>query len=569
MIPKDFDKLTKNEQMKAIAALFSTTSCEVSEAKQFLELNARDCRNEGYIGGARRRRGTKKKSSASPARQTSAAVQQTAAQTGQQQPTAEAVQEAGRGDIYDLLSIVVLAGGAYAAGSLAMAAGLDDGIQALLDSNGIPSLAHCSNEAQLAARLQATYYGYQDVTMCQRAQAAMKRIIIGTPTAIIALCAWFGIRNPFSIMASTARDSQAYLAERLRSCFTRAPPGANPPALVHAAALAIDAQRAANNGGQQAASQVIQGTHSPPRQQGVSQARGRSPTARTSNTSSPRMGMVPASRMSMGAPSMSMGTSSMSMGQNFPPTSRSGASSLSPIVQETKLDSPPQSPTYGPRSPSQSPTTGSLRPSRQNRPTTPSSSDDSSSSEEEDTPPPKKSPVKKVAVRRSSRNSRQGKGGGRKTRKHKKHHKKRDKKHHTQDDSESDDEYPDKHKKHHDKRKRHHNKKHEDPECKKKGCTVMPNKDDGNCDEIKKETVDYEKQTAKHMAQYIGFMSKFKEDRNKVFKVKDFANKRSTGARCDQSSKAAALQILKNILEYSGENPIHKESLDKKKNIQL
>jgi hypothetical protein len=71
--------------------------------------------------------------------------------------------------------------------------------------------------------------------------------------------------------------------------------------------------------------------------------------------------------------------------------------------------------------------------------------------------------------------------------KDKKHHKKRDKKDHTQDDSESDDEYPDKHKKHHDKRKRHHNKKHEDPECKKKGCTVMPNKDDGNCDEIKKE----------------------------------------------------------------------------------
>ena len=73
----------------------------------------------------------------------------------------------------------------------------------------------------------------------------------------------------------------------------------------------------------------------------------------------------------------------------------------------------------------------------------------------------------------------------------KKDHHKKDKKHHnkhhTQDDSESGDEYPDRHKKHHDKRKRHHNKKHEDPECVKKGCTVMPNKDDGNCDEIKKE----------------------------------------------------------------------------------
>ena len=30
-------------------------------------------------------------------------------------------------------------------------------------------------------------------------------------------------------------------------------------------------------------------------------------------------------------------------------------------------------------------------------------------------------------------------------------------------------------------------KKHGDPECMKKGCSVMPNKDDGNCDEIKRE----------------------------------------------------------------------------------
>ena len=34
---------------------------------------------------------------------------------------------------------------------------------------------------------------------------------------------------------------------------------------------------------------------------------------------------------------------------------------------------------------------------------------------------------------------------------------------------------------------RHSKKKHNDTDCEKKGCTVMPSKDDGNCDEIRKE----------------------------------------------------------------------------------
>ena len=51
--------------------------------------------------------------------------------------------------------------------------------------------------------------------------------------------------------------------------FTR-PPGDPPsPALVHAAALAIDAQRARQTQGNQAAASVIQGAHSPPSQQSI------------------------------------------------------------------------------------------------------------------------------------------------------------------------------------------------------------------------------------------------------------------------------------------------------------
>ena len=71
----------------------------------------------------------------------------------------------------------------------------------------------------------------------------------------------------------------------------------------------------------------------------------------------------------------------------------------------------------------------------------------------------------------------------------KRHRKKHNRKTHDKDesDSESDNEHGDNKHSHERKKDRHHKKKHDDPECKKKGCTVMPNKDDGNCDEIKRE----------------------------------------------------------------------------------
>ena len=71
----------------------------------------------------------------------------------------------------------------------------------------------------------------------------------------------------------------------------------------------------------------------------------------------------------------------------------------------------------------------------------------------------------------------------------KRHRKKRNKKTHDKgdSDSDSDDEDSDNKHSHHRKKERHHKKKHGDPECMKKGCSVMPNKDDGNCDEIKRE----------------------------------------------------------------------------------
>ena len=87
------------------------------------------------------------------------------------------------------------------------------------------------------------------------------------------------------------------------------------------------------------------------------------------------------------------------------------------------------------------------------------------------------------------------KGHHTKHKKHKKHHKEPRHGGHTNDDdsdsdSDSDDDHPRrKHHRSHHRRKhpRHHRRGHEDPECKKKGCSVMPSKDDGNCDEIKKE----------------------------------------------------------------------------------
>ena len=42
-------------------------------------------------------------------------------------------------------------------------------------------------------------------------------------------------------------------------------------------------------------------------------------------------------------------------------------------------------------------------------------------------------------------------------------------------------------------------------------------------------------------------MSEFKKDNVMIFKVKDFSNARNKGARCDQSSKAIATNILKEI----------------------
>ena len=75
-----------------------------------------------------------------------------------------------------------------------------------------------------------------------------------------------------------------------------------------------------------------------------------------------------------------------------------------------------------------------------------------------------------------------------KHKRHKQSHEKDNRKHGEEDDSDSDSD-SDAHK------SRSHNKGHHghDPsgdknaKCKKKGCSIVPNKDDGNCEEIKKE----------------------------------------------------------------------------------
>ena len=287
LAPKEFNELSKADQRKAIAALFYENKCEVAQARYVLEKNMESC---GLAGGARRRRrgrSTSRSTSTTTSPQlTPTQVAQTAAATGQQQPSQAAVEEATNGDIYDLLSIIIVGGGALAAGSLAMAAGLDEGIEALVVANGGYSLSHCRNENLLASQLTGAFWGYQQVDKCDMALETMSKLIVAVPVCITALCRWFGVRNPVTIMAEAARDSQRAISERLRGCFTRPPSAPPSPALIHAAALAIDAQRARQTQGNQAAANVIQGAHSPPPQQNTSpvvQSRGRSRTSRVSN----------------------------------------------------------------------------------------------------------------------------------------------------------------------------------------------------------------------------------------------------------------------------------------------
>lgn len=280
----DFNKLSNKKKLKAISVLMAPVTCEVSQAREFLESMEKSCVLQGkmpFIGGARRRRGRRGRNASSDDSgsdtDTSTSTQGTAQPQAQAQaqvpvmqaqPSAAAVQQAAQGDIYDLISIVLVTASAYGAGSLAMASGLDDGITSLLQENGVQSLAQCSSEAVLARKMNAAMIGYNAPDYCQQAQTSMNAIIVGLPLAATALCAWFGVRNPFTIMAEAARSSQRNIAGSLRSVkdklkglFTRSAEPSD--ALRHAAAIAIDAQNAANQAsmrsppGQQRAAAIV------------------------------------------------------------------------------------------------------------------------------------------------------------------------------------------------------------------------------------------------------------------------------------------------------------------------
>ena len=335
MSESEFNSMSKKEQRDAIIALFFPNKCEVNLAKYVLKEREEKC---GMIGGARRRRGatrrgrststsrsnassTTSSSTNTPTQQTAEQVAQAAAATGQQPPSEAAVQEASSGDIYDLLSIIIVGGGTFAAGSLAIASGLDEGLDALIVANGGTSLSHCTTSSSVTSQLMGSFWGWQQPDMCTRAMDQMDALIVAVPVAITALCRWFGVRNPVTIMAEAARDSQRAIAERLRGCFTRPPRDPPSPALIHAAALAIDAQRARQTQGNQAAASIIQGAHSPSSQQSTSpqqstaqavqglrniaqqaRTRGRSRTSRTStasNSQAPPQSVAQAMRSQM------------------------------------------------------------------------------------------------------------------------------------------------------------------------------------------------------------------------------------------------------------------------------
>ena len=270
---EDFESKTIKQQQKIIAILMSQVSCERDAAEKALELQEKACLKQGKIvgrGGSRRRRRSRRSTSSDSGSETdtSTSTQGTAppapAQTAPAQtaPAQTAPSQAGLGgDIYDLLSVVIVSGGAYMAGSYALAAGLDDGMSALMSANGVASLQSCAPEEQLARKLNAAALGYQVPDYCAQAESNMNALIIAAPLAATALCAYFGVRNPVYILADTARSAQkrvadglrnpvdtiasarAKVSDGLRKCFgTRA---STPESVVNAARIASQAQNAA------------------------------------------------------------------------------------------------------------------------------------------------------------------------------------------------------------------------------------------------------------------------------------------------------------------------------------
>ena len=265
---EDFESKTVKQQQKIIAILMSQVSCERDAAEKALELQEKACAKQGKIvgkgGSRRRRRGRRSTSSDSGSDSdtsgtTSTAPPQVAAPT--EAPAQAAPSQGLSGDIYDLLSVIIVGGGAYMAGSYALAAGLDDGMTALMEANGVANLQSCAPEEQLARKLNAAALGYQVPDYCTQAESNMNALIIAAPLAATTLCSYFGVRNPVSIVADTARSARRSVAEGLRHpvdtivaarekvseglrrCFGRRAPA--PESVVNAAQLAAEAQNAA------------------------------------------------------------------------------------------------------------------------------------------------------------------------------------------------------------------------------------------------------------------------------------------------------------------------------------
>ena len=267
---EDFESKTVKQQQKIIAILMSQVSCERDAAEKALELQEKACAKQGKIvgkGGARRRRRGRRSTSSDSGSDTDTSTPGTAppqvaapAQAAPAQAAAAPSQGLG-GDIYDLLSVIIVGGGAYMAGSYALAAGLDDGMTALMEANGVANLQSCAPEEQLARKLNAAALGYQVPDYCTQAESNMNALIIAAPLAATTLCSYFGVRNPVSIVADTARSARRSVAEGLRHpvdtivaarekvseglrrCFGRRAPA--PESVVNAAQLAAEAQNAA------------------------------------------------------------------------------------------------------------------------------------------------------------------------------------------------------------------------------------------------------------------------------------------------------------------------------------
>lgn len=241
----NIDTMTDKEAIQWLKIWHKNFHCEVSKAKAAYDAAEKNCLNEGImLGGSRRRRGRNRRSAPSPSPSVSPSPPSSPQAAAAGVPSPQAVAEVQRkSDIYDMLGMAILTAGAAGVGALSLAMGVDEGLTAIL---GLSDLSQCSNEARLAAKLEASFFSFDTVDYCVNAETRADQMMVAAPVALASLCGFFGITNAPAIMAGGVKDAQKGISSWLRNKFSgKAKTEKAPDALVNAAALAVDAGQAA------------------------------------------------------------------------------------------------------------------------------------------------------------------------------------------------------------------------------------------------------------------------------------------------------------------------------------